>query len=115
MWTTENRKRYDRSQLRYPSDLTDAEWAYASQHNLSGRTLSKDRTGLRYVDHLEGDGSTIFEHACKPGLEGIVSKRVDLPYEAGPSKSWQKTKNKEHPAIKRVREAFERERARRRY
>ncbi len=27
MWTTENRARYDRSTLRYPSDLTDAEWA----------------------------------------------------------------------------------------
>ena len=27
MWTPENRKRYDRSQLRYPSDLTDNEWA----------------------------------------------------------------------------------------
>ncbi len=27
MWTTENRSRYDRSKLRYPSDLTDEEWA----------------------------------------------------------------------------------------
>jgi transposase len=27
MWTIENRARYDRSTLRYPSDLTDAEWA----------------------------------------------------------------------------------------
>ena len=27
MWTTENRPRYDRGQLRYPSDLTDEEWA----------------------------------------------------------------------------------------
>ncbi len=27
MWTTENRARYDRSKLRYPTDLTDAEWA----------------------------------------------------------------------------------------
>ncbi len=27
IWTTENRRRYDRSRLRYPSDLTDAEWA----------------------------------------------------------------------------------------
>ena len=27
MWTTENRARYDRSELRYPSDLTDDEWA----------------------------------------------------------------------------------------
>jgi transposase len=26
MWTTENRGRYDRSRLRYPSDLTDGEW-----------------------------------------------------------------------------------------
>ena len=27
MWTAENRARYDRSKLRYPSDLTDGEWA----------------------------------------------------------------------------------------
>ena len=27
MWTNENRNHYDRSQLRYPSDLTDDEWA----------------------------------------------------------------------------------------
>jgi transposase len=27
MWTSENRGRYDRSKLRYPSDLTDEEWA----------------------------------------------------------------------------------------
>ena len=26
MWSTENRGRYDRSKLRYPSDLTNAEW-----------------------------------------------------------------------------------------
>ena len=28
MWTTENRARYDRDELRYPSDLTDEEWAH---------------------------------------------------------------------------------------
>lgn len=28
MWTTENRARYDRDKLRYPSDLTDEEWAH---------------------------------------------------------------------------------------
>jgi transposase len=27
MWTQENRGRYDRRHLRYPSDLTDEEWA----------------------------------------------------------------------------------------
>jgi transposase len=30
MWTPQNRKRYDRSQLRNPSDLTDAEWAHVA-------------------------------------------------------------------------------------
>jgi transposase len=30
MWTNENRARYDRSQLRYPSDLTDEEWAHVA-------------------------------------------------------------------------------------
>ena len=28
MWTIKNRPRYNRDKLRYPSDLTDAEWAY---------------------------------------------------------------------------------------
>jgi len=27
VWTNENRGRYDRSRLRYPSDLTDEEWS----------------------------------------------------------------------------------------
>ena len=27
MWTQENRSRYNRDKLRYPSDLTDEEWA----------------------------------------------------------------------------------------
>jgi transposase len=30
MWTSENRRRYDRSQLRYPSDLTDDEWGFVA-------------------------------------------------------------------------------------
>ena len=28
MWTIKNRKRYDRSHLRYPSDLSDEEWQH---------------------------------------------------------------------------------------
>src|ERR1043165_9086910 len=36
--------------------------------------------GIEYVEHLTGDGPTIFEHACKLGYEGIVSKRIDMPY-----------------------------------
>ncbi len=32
MWTPENRGRYDRSKLRYPSDLTDEEWGFIEPH-----------------------------------------------------------------------------------
>jgi bifunctional non-homologous end joining protein LigD len=70
------------------------------------KTIRK-QAGLEYVEHLKGDGATIFEHACKLGLEGIVCKRVDLPYRPGPSKSWLKIKNKAHPALLRMKEAFE--------
>ena len=28
MWTAENRPRYNRDTLRYPSDLSDGEWAH---------------------------------------------------------------------------------------
>jgi ATP-dependent DNA ligase len=62
--------------------------------------------GLQYVDHLEGDGAEIFEHACRLGLEGIVSKRVDSSYRAGRSKAWLKIKNREHPALMRVAQSF---------
>ena len=33
MWTNENRARYDRSHLRYPSDLTDDEWKLVPLHS----------------------------------------------------------------------------------
>ena len=59
------------------------------------------------MEHLTGDGTMIFEHACRLGLEGIVSKHGDHPYRSGPSRSWRKVKNPAHPSIVRVREAFE--------
>jgi hypothetical protein len=31
--------------------------------------------GIRFNEHMQGDGETVFRHACKLGLEGIVSKR----------------------------------------
>jgi bifunctional non-homologous end joining protein LigD len=76
------------------------------------KLLRRAYGGLEYVEHLEGDGPMIFEHACKLGLEGIVCKRIDLRYRPGPSKSWIKVKNKSHPAMLRVKEAFELERQR---
>jgi bifunctional non-homologous end joining protein LigD len=46
--------------------------------------------GIRYSEHLEGDGAAIFAHACKLGCEGIVSKHREHPYGSGPSKVWLK-------------------------
>jgi bifunctional non-homologous end joining protein LigD len=37
--------------------------------------LAKAGLGLRFNEHIEGDGPTVFAHACKLGLEGIVFKR----------------------------------------
>jgi len=63
--------------------------------------LVKTGPGLRWNEHIEGDGATIFRHACKLGLEGIVSKRKGSPYRSGRSPDWLKMKNPEAPAVKR--------------
>jgi bifunctional non-homologous end joining protein LigD len=51
-------------------------------------------------------GPDLFRHACMRGLEGLVSKRADRPYRSGRSKHWVKVKNRSHPAIERVKDAF---------
>jgi bifunctional non-homologous end joining protein LigD len=63
--------------------------------------LLKTGPGLRWNEHIEGDGEIIFRHACKMGLEGIVSKRKDSPYRSGRSPDWLKMKNPDAPAVKR--------------
>src|SRR5206468_1658178 len=53
----------------------------------------KDGGGvIRYLDHLETAGEAVWESACKMSLEGIVSKRLDAPYQSARSESWTKTK-----------------------
>src|SRR5277367_241476 len=57
MWTSKNRARYDRSKLRYPSDLTDDEWGLVKPLIAPGKTGGGKRTvvmrevvnGLMYV------------------------------------------------------------------
>jgi bifunctional non-homologous end joining protein LigD len=55
--------------------------------------LLRASPGIRFNEHIEGDGPTVFAHACKMGLEGIVSKRKDSPYRSGRSPDWLKIKN----------------------
>jgi bifunctional non-homologous end joining protein LigD len=49
---------------------------------------------------LCGSGDVVFRHACKLGLEGIVSKKLGS-YRSGRSRYWVKSKNPKHPAGKR--------------
>ena len=78
-------------------------WATAKRHwrNL----LRKAKPGIRYSEHLTGDGRVIFERACMMGLEGIVSKRLNSPYRSGKVKSWLKVKNPKAAAVLRVQDA----------
>ncbi|WP_346732898.1 ATP-dependent DNA ligase [Bradyrhizobium sp. 195] len=46
-------------------------------------------------------GPDLFRAACNIGLEGLVSKRRDRPYEAGRCRYWIKLKNPKHPAMER--------------
>ena len=67
-----------------------------------GSLLRRAAPGLRFNEHLdEEDGPLVFAHACKMGLEGIVSKRKDSPYRSGRSPHWIKSKNPTSPAVKR--------------
>jgi ATP-dependent DNA ligase len=53
--------------------------------------IAKAGPGLRLNGHIEADGPTVFAHACKMGLEGIVSKRKASPYRSGRSPDWLKS------------------------
>ena len=53
----------------------------------------KEIGGLRYTDHVVGDGPRFRQHAYKLGLEGAISKRADQPYAPGDRGIWVKSKS----------------------
>ena len=63
--------------------------------------LARAVPGILLNEHMEEDGPLVFHHACKLGLEGIVSKRKDSRYRSGRSPHWIKSKNPNAPAVKR--------------
>jgi bifunctional non-homologous end joining protein LigD len=63
--------------------------------------LARAASGLRLNEHIEHDGPSVFAHACRMGLEGIVSKRKASPYRSGRTADWIKSKNPDAPAVKR--------------
>ncbi len=100
-------RRHDASVFLYAFDLIELNGDDLRRDPLEVRkaTLSsvvaKAGAGIRFNEHIEADGPTVFAHACKMGLEGIVSKRKDSPYRSGRSPDWLKSKNPACAAVKR--------------
>ena len=61
MWTAENRGRYDRSKLRYPSDLTNEEWQLIEPlMSYAGFWVTRRSGGVvcRHLDDLDAVGES---------------------------------------------------------
>ena len=71
-----------------PLPLTERK---ARLRELLASTKAKRQT-LRYVDHFETSGESVWESACRMELEGIVSKELAAPYRSGRGGSWVKSK-----------------------
>jgi bifunctional non-homologous end joining protein LigD len=108
--TSFNRVRYrhhDESIFLYAFDLIGLNGDDLRRNPLEARKitleiiLAKADAGIRFNEHMEGEGETVFRHASKLGLEGIVSKRKDSAYRSGRSRHWIKSKNPAAPAVKR--------------
>ena len=58
--------------------------------NLLAKMMGENRKRLHYSAHQDGSVAAMLKHACKIGLEGIVSKRADGLYVSGRSNAWTK-------------------------
>jgi bifunctional non-homologous end joining protein LigD len=100
-------RRHDESIFLYAFDLIELNGDDLRRDPLKGRKatlemmLTKAGMGIRFNEHMEGDGDIVFRHACKLGLEGIVSKLKDSAYRSGRSPDWLKCKNPACEAVKR--------------
>jgi hypothetical protein len=83
-------------------DLRNEPLAHRKQR--LAKLLARGSCAITYNEYLEHDGPAVFNHACRLGLDGIVSKRLDSPYRSGPSKTWLKSKNPLSEAVRRKRE-----------
>jgi len=89
----QDRMRYHAFDLLYCDgyDLTPA--ALIDRKRVLEQVLAELPAGspVRLSEHLDTDGPTMFEHAGRLGLEGIISKRRDLPYRSGRTDDWLKS------------------------
>jgi DNA ligase D-like protein (predicted ligase) len=54
--------------------------------------LIDGKDGFQFVSHIEADGEAFRAQACKMGLEGIVSKKIDASYAPDNRGIWVKAK-----------------------
>ncbi|HET7679850.1 MAG TPA: DNA ligase D [Xanthobacteraceae bacterium] len=59
---------------------------------LADLLAGSDLRQVRLSEHFTESGTTLLKHACKIGLEGIISKRRSAPYRPGRGGDWIKTK-----------------------
>ena len=100
-------RHHDKSVFLYAFDVIEMNGDDLCRDPLEGRKatlamiLAKASPGVRLNEHIVEDGQIVFDHACKLGFEGIVSKRKDSTYRSGRSPDWLKTKNPASPAVRR--------------
>jgi ATP-dependent DNA ligase len=69
--------------------------------------LARRPDGIAVAPFERGEiGPDLFRAAYQMGLEGLVSKHRDRPYQGGRSKHWVKIKSRTHPAMYRVMDAL---------
>jgi bifunctional non-homologous end joining protein LigD len=68
---------------------------------LLAKLLKGSHVSVVLNEHFEEDGAIVYREACKPGCEGIGSKRLGSPYRSGRSTHWVKIKNPKAPAVRR--------------
>lgn len=72
-------------------DLT-GEPLVARKERLAALIEGADPARLRYSEHFAEPGEIMLAHACRMGLEGVISKRLDAPYHSGRRGDWIKAK-----------------------
>jgi bifunctional non-homologous end joining protein LigD len=100
-------RQHDRDVFLYAFDLIELDGDDLRHQPIERRKaafaklIRRAKTGLVLNEHIDKPGDVVFRHACKLGLEGIVSKRLGSRYRSGRSKDWLKFKNPDAPAVKR--------------
>ena len=78
--------------LLYLNGKITAELPLIKRKELLQPLLAGKIRGLRFSDHIVGNGRRFHEEACRLGVEGVISKRIDRPYAPGNRGLWLKVK-----------------------